>query len=64
MKADMAESRRKLTHPFIPEDRLLKFLTELGSGEPGLEPIEIEMFDYLESRSNHPQNIERAIKGG
>jgi hypothetical protein len=64
MKAAAAESQRRLAHPDIPDDSLLRFLSELGSGDAGLDPIEIEMFKYLESRSNHPQNIALAVKGG
>lgn len=63
-KGDVAESRRNLAHPLIPEDMLSSFLSELGSGNEGLEPIEIEMFRYLALRSNAPENVERAIKGG
>lgn len=63
-KGDVAESRRNLAHPLIPEDRLSSFLSELGSGDESLEPIEVEMFRYLASRSNAPENVERAIRGG
>jgi len=63
MKHDMSESRQKLAHPSIPNDKLLAFLSELGSGVEGLEQIEIEMFKCLESRSNHPDNVKLAIKG-
>ena len=63
-KGDVAESRRNLAHPLISEDRLGNFLSELGSGDEGLEPIEIELFRYLASRSNAPENIEHAIRGG
>jgi hypothetical protein len=62
MKANVAESWQKLAHPSIPDNRLLRFLSELGSGNAGLEPIEVEMFSYLESRSTHPQNIEWAVR--
>jgi hypothetical protein len=64
MKGDVADSRQKLTHPFIPEDRLFEFLSKLGSGHADLEPIEVDLFEYLKSMSNNPENIQRAARGG
>lgn len=66
MKAGVAASvdRQKLAHPSIANDRLLKCLFDLGQEDEGLEQIEIEMFKYLKSRSNHPENIEHAITRG
>ena len=64
LKGDVARSRRNLAHPLIPEDKLNAFLSELGLGNEGLEPIEIEMFKYLASSSNDPKNVECTIRGG
>jgi hypothetical protein len=63
MKGSVAASRQHLAHPSIHHDRLLSFLVKLGSGEAGLEPVQVDMFNFLRSVSNTQANIERAIKG-
>jgi hypothetical protein len=62
MKGSVAASRRHLAHPSIPNERLLKFLARLGSGNAGLDPLEVEMFNFLKLVSNTEENIMRAIK--
>ena len=64
MKGSVAASRLHLAHPSISNERLLKFLARLGSDNTGLDPLEVEMFDFLKSVSNTEENIMCAIKGG
>lgn len=63
MNGNVADSRRKLAHPFIPRDKLSEFLSKLGSDYPDLEPIEVNLFEYLKSMSNNPKSIEHAASG-
>jgi hypothetical protein len=64
MKGSVASSRRHLAHPSIPNDGLLKFLARLGSSDADLEPLQVDMFDFLKLFSNTDKNIACAIKGG
>ena len=64
MKGSVSASQWHLAHPSIPNDRLLKFLATLGSSDADLEPLEVDMFNFLKLVSNTQENITRAIKGG
>ena len=63
MKGRVGASRQHLAHPSIPNDRLLKFLVRLGSDDAGLEPLQVDMFNFLKLVSNTEENIARTIKG-
>ncbi|KAM6502623.1 hypothetical protein JOM56_002600 [Amanita muscaria] len=63
-KGSVAASRRHLAHPSISNDRLLEFLVRLGLGDAGLEPLQVDMFNFLKLVSNTEENIARAMKCG
>jgi hypothetical protein len=60
MKGGVADNRRCLAHPDIPDDTMMKFITSLGSEGADLEAPEIEMFHFLKLNSNTLANIECA----
>lgn len=64
MKGSVYVDRRNLAHPDIPLDKVLEFLTRLGSDEEGLEPCEVALFAFLKLTSNSVENIARASRGG
>ncbi|KIM71567.1 hypothetical protein PILCRDRAFT_16950 [Piloderma croceum F 1598] len=62
-KKNVGKNKVKIAHPTVSQKYLDEFINDLGSSEPNLSPLEVQLFDHLQMTSISTSNIQCARTG-